>query len=186
MEPADFENKIAELGNLIQQSTSATEKARMIAAVYKMLKNTNAQVTVSEYYRYLYTGYFHQDRLSWSRAQIVLGIELAALAGAFAGDHSHRAIFILLSANIFIGLSWVLIWRDWQQRDAFRDDYKTLHQVFNPSSERAFAKKIDRNQYRWGIGKLVLYGIMGSILLANIGLSFVAYYCASGWATLCK
>ena len=83
-------------------------------------------VSPAEFYRFIYTYYFHQDSLAWTRTQNLLVIEAGVLAAAFSKG-GWLAIVALVLGSVLVLLVWHLIQRDWQVRDQYNHYFDEFH-----------------------------------------------------------
>jgi hypothetical protein len=90
------------------------------------VKKACGSVDKSDFYRFIYTYYFHQDTLSWRRTQILLVAEAGILAAAF-NKHGWLAILALSLGSLLVFLIWRLIQRDWQVRDQYNKYFDECH-----------------------------------------------------------
>jgi hypothetical protein len=121
------------------------------------------KISESEIYRFLYTYYQHQDRLSWSRTQALGIVEGGILAVAFSKQGLTGSLALLVG-TIIIWLIWQLIQRDWEVRDQHLKDLDLIHE---PRNIRMRIKP--RCQFRRG--SFIMKLIIRSIIFINILLA---------------
>ena len=65
-----------------------------------------------------------QSTLLWSKLQTISAVEVGTLVGAYylwKGNETGFLILLLLIANWFLFLTWLLMLRDWTYLDHFRE-----------------------------------------------------------------
>jgi len=133
-----------------------------------------------EFYRFAYTLYFHQDKLSWSRTQILFAIEAAVLAVAFVQRVSVAvSVAALLVGSALAFLIWRLIQRDWQVRNQYDLYLKRFHArlITDPRMrDRTMVVPPKSNWYRGGyIVPLIVWSLIAFNVLCAIGFLWHRY-----------
>lgn len=125
----------------------------------------------TDFYRFIYTSYFHQDNLSWSRTQILLVVEGGVLTAAFS-KHGWLAVLALALGSVLVLLIWHLIQRDWQIRDQYNPYFDEFHK------EWGVRLAVQAKGY-WYRGQHIVQGITWSIIVFNlcaiVGFAFEMY-----------
>lgn len=117
-------------------------------------------VTQEEFYRFIYTYYFHQDSLSWSRTQNLLVVEAGVLAAAFS-QHGWLAILALALGSVLVLLIWHLIQRDWQIRDQYNNYFDRFHEDWGVTLG------VPAKGY-WYRGRHIVQAITWSVIFINL------------------
>lgn len=79
----------------------------------------------TEIYRFFGNAFISQNELSWSRTQILFGVEAGILTASFSNGGLYGA-FILFCGTVLICKIWRLILRDWQLRDYYQGKIEIL------------------------------------------------------------
>jgi hypothetical protein len=81
-----------------------------------------------DFYRFACAYYLHQDKLSWSRTQILFAVEAAVLTAALSqSQRTWIAVAALVLGSVLVFLIWRLIQRDWEIRDQYLNFFDKFH-----------------------------------------------------------
>ncbi len=135
-----------------------------------------------EFYRFIYTYYFHQDALSWKRTELLLAVEAGVLAAAFAQRSSVAvAVVALVGGSVVVFLIWRLIQRDDQVRDQYNRYFKKFHEklIADPTMpDRIMTVPAKTRWYRGGhIIRFIIWSLITFNLLCANGFLW-HWYCA--------
>jgi len=127
----------------------------------------------SELYGALMSHYIHYDSQFWSRTQLILAIQVAALAGAYATSFNWFGPIIMFSATVLVGMVWCLIWLDIKNsrvnQDAMDKIAKRLFLYWG--SERPISLRA-KPPYEWLTGRKLIHSTISLLLLFNLLFGF--------------
>ena len=130
-----------------------------------------------EVYRFLIDYYLYQDGLSWSRTQILLGVEAGTLAAAFSQKGVIGAIALVLGTFLVV-LLWGLVERDWEVRD---QHLSIIDQVHWPKGIRMTLPPTGW----WWKGKDALHFTFWLIISVNAAFYALLMWCTSWGKSSC-
>ncbi len=127
------------------------------------------------FYQPLLSIWLHQDGLLWSRTQLLLGIQLAVLAGAYLQRDMWLGPMIMLLGGAVTTIIILLVARDEQ---VYIRVAKEIESIL-PADLKQLAPLKLTGQPRWIGGRLILRGTLFGVLLLDLFL-FVLYLVALG------
>jgi hypothetical protein len=131
-------------------------------------------INQEEFYRFISMHYFHQDALSWRRANSILGIEGGVLLFAFGPRHHSLRIGALVAGSVLILFFWKLIQRDWEIRDRYNKYFAEFHEEWGITLSIAPTSswyRSDRNMRLivWSMIIFNLFLVLTLLLVATAG-----------------
>jgi hypothetical protein len=124
------------------------------------VKKQCESVKPEEFYRFIYTYYFYQEGVSWTRTQNLLVVEGGVLAAAFS-QHGQLAILALAGGSVLVFLIWRLIQRDWQIRDQYIPYFDEFHKDWG-------VKMALPAKGYWYRGRHIINAIIWSVIVFNL------------------
>jgi hypothetical protein len=116
-------------------------------------------------YTFLTNYYLHQDQLSWRRTQLLVAVEGATLAAAFANP--QLAELTLLLGIVLVLVIWRLVERDWEVRD------QNLH-LLDADHQPLAVRMVKEPRSRWWKGSFLLR--IAFVLLIAVDLLLIAKF----------
>ena len=132
-----------------------------------------------EFYRFMYTYYFHQDVMAWKRTELIFAVEAGVLAAAFS-QRAPVAVLALMGGSIIVFLIWRLIQRDEQVRDQYNRYFKNFQAKFIKDPAMPDRIMAVPAKTRWHRGGYIAQVIVWSLIIFNL-------VCVSGflWRSYC-
>lgn len=130
-------------------------------------KKACSSISESDFYRFIYTHYFHQDGLAWSRTQSLFAVEAGVLVAAFA-KHGWIAILSLFAGSVLVFLIWRLIQRDVQARDQYNLYFDEFHKEWEVRMSVPPKSEWYRGSY---IVRFIIWSVVFFNLCAAIGFA---------------
>lgn len=120
-----------------------------------------------EVYRFLTAQFLHQNQLSWSRLQTQFAVEAGILAWFFS--HGRCESICIATIGMLLGTAavfflYMLVLRDWEIRDQYRDDLNLFNQKLGIS------KIITDPKLGWRTGRNIAKILTYGCIITNIAL----------------